>query len=60
MIQVYVTKKPQKATECPFYNENNKKCAMTKGACCFETKTECNHLVTLEFDFGIVPEGETE
>lgn len=56
MIQVYVTKMPKNEDECPFFNKAERKCNITDNACCLDTKTDCEHLLTLEFDFGDINE----
>lgn len=57
MLKVYVTEMPEKADDCPFFMDTNKKCNICNDKCCLNRDTECVHLLTLNFSFD---EGEQQ
>lgn len=55
-MKVYVDVMPTTMNDCPFANENNLKCSITKQRCAFVKGGKCENLIDLDFNFH--PDGE--
>lgn len=49
-MRIFVDELPKTHNDCPFYNQNNKKCSISNKKCDMSEDKVCDNLATLQFD----------